>query len=101
MATLIPAHGEIRELVPANGRAFTLAELQAIVGGYIEAIGVPDGRLMFLNEDGKRLQLPINNEATARVRHRLMPGDVIVGDVILCTRRESNGPEDAGAEHAE
>jgi hypothetical protein len=83
MATLIRSHGEIRELAPADGVAFTLTELQAIVGGYIEAIGVPDGRLMFLNEDGKRLQLPINHEATARVRHWLMPWDVIVGDVLL------------------
>jgi hypothetical protein len=94
MATLISSTGEIREIAPANGRAFILAELHAIVGGYIEAIPVPDGRVMFLNEDGKRLALAINHEATVRVRHWLMPGDVIVGDVVVCTQREAGEDEE-------
>ena len=36
MATLIPAHGTPIYIEPANGRSFTLEELQTIVGGYIE-----------------------------------------------------------------
>jgi hypothetical protein len=93
MATLIPAHGVPHDVAPAHGGHFTLRELQAVVGGYIEAIPTPDGRIMFLNENGKHLQLPLNHEATARVRHWLLPGDVIVGDVLLCTRREAGEEE--------
>jgi len=89
MATLLPASGAPRTVTPANGRAFTLRELQTFVGGYIQGIGTPDGRLMFLNEDGKQLGLPPNLPATDMVRAWLLPFDIIVGDVILCTRDEA------------
>ena len=90
MALLIPARGLPGEVTPApDGRAFTLAELQGFVGGYIEALYLDDGRVMFLNEDGKRLQLPVNDAATTMMRRRLQSGDVIVGNVIVCTRREA------------
>lgn len=97
MATLIPARGNLREITPANGRAFTLAELQALVGGYIEALRAPDGRIAFLNEDGKRLELPINGSATWLFRLQL-PGDYIVGDVVLCTAIEAGEGDDAEAD---
>jgi hypothetical protein len=93
MATIIRADGRVQEVTPANGSHFTLAELQAVVGGYIEAVAVQD-RFMFVNEDGKHLGLPLNHEATARVRHVLVPGDVVVGDVIICSRGESNEEEE-------
>jgi hypothetical protein len=89
MALLMPAQAAAREVVPERGASFTLRELQAFVGGYIEVLRTPDGRWMFLNEDGKRLDLPPNHDATVMVRHLLMPGDVIVGDVILCTPLEA------------
>lgn len=61
MAQLIKVTNLAGETVsPANGTAFTLEELQKIVGGYIEALYLHDGRIMFLNEDGKRLGLPLN-----------------------------------------
>lgn len=91
MATLIRAAGGVEEVTPA-GKVFTLEELQALVGGYIEAVATPEGRLMYVNEDGKHLQLPVNKEATARVRHWLTPGDVIVGDVVLCSLQETVEP---------
>ena len=96
MATIIPARGPLREIVPANGRSFSLAELQAIVGGYLEALRAPDGRIVFLNEDGKRLQLPINYSATWLLRHQI-GGDHIVGDVVLCTEIEAGEGDDAEA----
>jgi Domain of unknown function (DUF3846) len=89
MATLIPTDGAPRDIAPHAGPAFTLQELQQIVGGYIEMLWAPDGRCLFLNEDGKRLELPINDAATLLMRRRLTPGDYIVGDVILCTRQEA------------
>lgn len=88
MATLIPASGEAREVHPVDGDTFTLQELQGIVGGYIEALRAPDGRLMFCNEDGKRLGLAFNGTATALMAARIQLTDYIVGDVILCNRRE-------------
>lgn len=97
MATLIPANGPTREDTPANGRTYTLAELQAIVGGYIEALRAPDGRLMFVNEDGKRMHLPRNSAATVLMRPRLLFGDCIVGDAVLCTPLEAGEePEEDG-----
>jgi hypothetical protein len=102
MATVIPTAGEPRFVNPANGFAFTLAELQTIVGGYLEALRVPlplagDGPLwMFLNEDGKRLGLAVNRFATVIMSSVLGGGDVIVGDVIVCDAREA-GEEADGA----
>ena len=97
MATVIPPVGEPREIAPANGRSFTLAELQGIVGGYVELLWAPDGRIMFLNEDGKRLELPGNLAASALMRGRIALDDWIVGTVILCTAIEAgeddNEPE--------
>ena len=89
MATLIRASGETLEVTPANGKEFTLAELQRFVGGFIELIPAPGGRLMFLDEDGKRNRKPVNAAATAIVRHWLASDDEIVGDVILCSRAEA------------
>jgi hypothetical protein len=97
VATIIPARGHLFDVQPANGRAFTLADLQKIVGGYIEALRAPDGRLMFLNEDGKRLRLPLNPTATYLLRGRLRVDDYIVGDVVLCNAIEA-GEGDEGDE---
>lgn len=95
MALLIPARQGAREVTPANGRSFTLAELQGIVGGHIEAIPAPDGRILFLNEDGKRLRLPLNSQATVLMAPQLRHDDWIVGDVILCTPLEAGEDEAA------
>ncbi len=96
MATLIRAGGGPEDVQPADGHAFTLPELQQIVGGYIEVVRAADGRLMFLNEDGKRLNLPWNGFATFLVRGLIGDDDYIVGDVVLCTRTEAG--EDAEEE---
>jgi len=91
VALLFPATGPAREVKPATGDAFTLQELQGIVGGYLEALRAPDDRVMFLNEDGKRLELPRNDKATALgwAAGTLSTFDVIVGDVIVCTLVEA------------
>jgi hypothetical protein len=90
MATRINADGSTADVAPLDGRAFALDELQGIVAGYIEAIYLRDGRIMFCNEDGKRLGLAPNRAATtiARSHAAIVPGDTVVGDVIVGTRRE-------------
>ena len=92
MATILYPDGRREEIGPENGTDFQLAELQRIVGGYIEIVPTTDGRVMVLNEEGKVLGLPRNEQATALVhwlsseeieRIKAMYGGqvMIVGDV--------------------
>ena len=92
-AYLLRANGETGRVAPANGTDFTLDELQGFVGGYIQVISllpdvfaaIPDGGLVVLNEDGKRLGLPANARAT-EVIHKCgaLLWDIAVGDVLVC-----------------
>ena len=52
-----------------------LATLQAAVGGFIEAV-------LFVNEDGHRLGLPLNPYAST------IAGQAILGDVVLGSRKD-------------
>jgi len=86
MAKLITPDGKTQDIAPANGKAFTLAELQKLVGGYIEEHYTTTGEVMMVNEDGKRLNLPVNRVATAKVR--LSDDDVLVGNVVVGSKKE-------------
>lgn len=88
MAILIPAAGETREVQPADGVTFTIHELQGFVGGYIEAVRVGDDYL-FLNEEGKLKQLPVNRAATVLTLGLIAADDYIVGDCVLCSPLEA------------
>lgn len=83
---------------PENGKSFTLEELQHFVGGYIEALKMNDGRIMWLNEEGKQDELPYNPVADliAQKQTGIAWDDGIVGDVVIATKEESGeaGPED-------
>lgn len=83
-AEIITTDGDSLEVQPANGRKFSLRELQAVVEGYIEIITLPDGRLMILNEDGNALGLPPNPVATVIAHNALTEENGIVGDVLVC-----------------
>lgn len=102
MAILIPVQGDPRFIVPALQPAFSLSELQTLVGGYLEVVVLPwrvlggiagtqDGGplLMFINERGKLEGLPLNRFATVLVQDTITPGDVIVGPAVICTREEA------------
>lgn len=103
MGVLIPPLNQPpRFVTPATPPAFTLAELQGFVGGYIEAIvlpweartgiggtGPPEPLVMFCNEHGKQHGLLPNGFATELARRVLTPGDFIVGPVIVCTWEEA------------
>lgn len=88
MANILYTTGETEELHPANGKYFSLEELQTVVGGYIETLRVDDEHIMVLNEEGKFLNLSSNLQATLLVMPLLMPHDYIVGDVIVCSDSE-------------
>lgn len=94
MAQLYKANGEIVDYPPADGKKHTLEEMQAAVGGWIEGVPMPDGRQMYVNEDGIALCLPYNNAATALVAEWLMPGDYIKGDALVLTMEEDEESEE-------
>jgi hypothetical protein len=73
---------------PNNGTDFSLAELRAIVGGAIEIIPTKEpGQIMVLNDEGKLLGLPRNEQAGALVNLRT-PEDIaelqrLLGDSLI------------------
>jgi len=89
------ASGDTELITLEQGKHFTLEELQAFVGGYVELVRTPAGRYLVLNEDGKQLGLPPNTRATAIARSAgIMPNDIVVGDVLWVTATELDGKED-------
>lgn len=87
MATVIHPDGREETVEPKNGTNFSLEELQGVVGGYIEILPLDseDKTIMVLNEEGKLTGLELNPKATFLTRDiGLMPGDVIVGPVLVC-----------------
>jgi hypothetical protein len=42
----------------------TLKEAQACVGGYVEGISFPNGDYLIINEEGKLIGLPFNEQAS-------------------------------------
>ena len=42
----------------------TLKEAQAYVGGYVEGISFPNGDYLIVNEEGKLIGLPFNEQAS-------------------------------------
>ena len=81
MAYLLKSDGTRVENVGTS-----LSVLQGLVGGYIEIVKTKDGKDMVVNEDGKSQGLPLNEEATAMYVYG--DSDVILGDVVICEKRE-------------
>lgn len=70
--------GESVETSPRNGKRYSLKELSNAVNGYVECVRLPDGRLMWVNEEGRMLNLPVNTRASE------LAGRTIVGPVLVC-----------------
>lgn len=112
MAKIYYANGETKEVQPANGVSFKLKEVQAIVGGLVEVVDLPNGDIMLINEESKLIGLERNEAATKlaelpsaldRWRAKLTwqeqgwtvidtledeEEDYIAGDVLVCEDRE-------------
>lgn len=89
---LIMPSGETSEVLPADKKDFSLAELQQFVGGNIEKISLLPGNghnIMYVNEDGKRLCLHPNQRASALARICAYNGETILGTAIVLSRRAS------------
>lgn len=98
MAMLLRTDGTTQTLeMPASlTRAERLKLMQDTVGGWIEVVRLPDGKLLVVDEEGKLRDKPYNEAATAIAAPRLT-GDFIVGDALLVTHDEFEG-EDEGDE---
>lgn len=91
MATLIRATGEQMTVKPASGGKFTLEELQGFVSGFIERIDLQNGKAMYINEDGKAMQMKRNIEATVCLQQRgCLLGDYIAVDAVILDYSEED-----------
>lgn len=84
MATIYKTNGEVLQTTPKNGKDFSLEEMQAIVGGYIEIVYLDNGQLMIVNEEGKINGSPLNDNASMLVGYT----DLIMGDVLVCESKQ-------------
>ena len=67
-----------------------LKEAQEFVGGMVEGITFPNGDYLIINEEGKLMQLPLNEEATklwrstfTKDKYAFGYDDFVVGPAIL------------------
>ena len=87
MGQHIKTDGTVAEVHPANGKKFTLKELQEFVGGYIELVTTREPRRhMYVNEEGTLDGLPLNQKASELIHP--MYCTVVVGDVLVCEKGE-------------
>ena len=85
MAIRIEPDGSMVDVFPEDGQRFTLQELQAHVGGYIENVRLPaetkaNGytiRIMYVNEDGHMQDLEHNLNASM-IANRHLVGNALV-----------------------
>jgi len=68
--------GTKTDVMPANGKTWTLAEIQALVGGLVQIVLIEGGQ-MLVNEEGHLKNLPFNDAATDYT------DEMLVGDVVL------------------
>ena len=88
MARVLYVDGTQATVMPASPPSFSLEELQAMVGGWIEVVYLPDGRLMVIDEEGKLKGYQRNEQATRLAAGRLMFGDYIAGTAVIVTLEE-------------
>lgn len=82
MSKLYRTNGTIEDFNPANGKNFTLEEMQQAVGGYIELVYLPDNKILVVDEEGMIKQKLFNKKISEMI---MKP---IVGDVIVCNQKQ-------------
>lgn len=89
MGLLIKPTGIQQRITPANGKAFSLRELQLHIGGYIERIELNNGCAMYVDEEGVLKNLPYNHAATEFLEKALAtPCACIRGNAVVLQYRE-------------
>jgi Domain of unknown function (DUF3846) len=90
MATLLREDGSASNVVPADRkRGFMLTELYGLLKcDLVEAVQLPNGRILVVDENGKLAGRPVNELATMLTRGVLQPHDLVVGPALICSRLE-------------
>lgn len=94
---VIKSDGQIAYIDVDTSKDSGLAALQEAVGGWIELIHITEEVIAYLNEEGKQEELPFNELATDLCEHfkvGLMPGDYIVGNMVLLGSLNKDGEND-------
>jgi phosphatidylserine decarboxylase len=83
-AQLIQADGTVTDLIPQNGRTFVFQgeAYDLLDTTMIQIAATHDGRILLVDEDGKRTRKPVNLTATKLYRYGDF--DSIVGTAIVC-----------------
>lgn len=87
MSAVLVKDGCLRPVVPMNGKKFSLTELQGLVDGYIEYVYLGNGKVLVVDEDGKRKGKPVNMIATGWLRSDGR-NDYICGPALLATEEQ-------------
>ena len=88
-AISIPPEGACFVLYLPDDEAAAANEIHAQIDGYLELVSTPHPEIaLFVNEHGKARNLPRNIRATVLAR---IPGDVIVGRVVVCGAADAAG----------
>ena len=72
--------GTLTPITPKKGTTYSLEELQALVGGYIEMLPLEKNRYAVVNEEGMLHGLDLNPSAS------LLLGQKIVGPCVVIPR---------------
>lgn len=89
---LITAEGVCKRVLPANGKRFTIAEIQAYVGGrFTPHLLACAQRVLFINQYARKTSARANSKATELARELgrfLGETDYIAGDALLTKNEE-------------
>ena len=89
LATLIYPTGKITAVTRDNGTAFTATEIHALVDASLVCVCLRDGRIMWIDDEGKLKGKQPNMGATFLALDVLQSGDVIVGNAVITTLAEA------------
>lgn len=87
-AFLLDTDGSKKEVLPKDGKEFTLPELYEMLDcELVQVLPTPQsGMMMIFDEEGKMKDNEVNLQATAILKDYLFVGDVIVGKALYCPR---------------
>lgn len=86
---MIEPDGSQRLLDVPNEMPAELQLLRETLGGHLEMVALPNGLTMFVNEEGKLMEMPLNVRATKL--SGLFPHDVIAGPAVIMGTVDGHG----------
>jgi Domain of unknown function (DUF3846) len=70
-------HSRVEECPPADGKRYTLEEIQKMVGGFFQIVSLEEKYIILADEDGLSKKLP-RNEFASYLYSRHLVGNVAV-----------------------